>query len=86
MLFGVNRSVDTFGPPQHFFPKCKDLLSHLSEAVLGTPFASRALMVGGCVVTDEAVVSSLSLPPPLLATLSVHQDVWTWYQEPSDIS
>lgn len=83
MLLGVNPGMDIFGPLQVFFSDCGDLLSHFQRLSWAPPWP---LGLRWSAVANEGSDSYFSRPSPLLTTLLVHQDVWTWYQEPSDIS
>ena len=78
MLFGMNPGVDLFDSPQIFFSECGDC-SSISTDSLEHPRGLLDTDVQLLLTRDQAAVSLDSSPP-------CQHSVWTWYQEPSDVS
>ena len=74
-LSGMTPGIEVCGWPHVFFSKPGELLPVFQR--LAWVSASLPLGLRWSVVAHEGSGGCLSLPPPLLATLSIHQDVWT---------
>lgn len=84
MLCGMNPSIEILGWPQIFSSQCGGICCPISQGLSRHPLY--VLGSDGQLLLLRDHASCRSLPPPLLVSLSVPQDGYTWYLEPSGFS